>query len=387
MENEKTVQSKIDYHLLFILFLIAIVSAVAIESARETLPVKLQHINFAQKQLIWYAIGAVVIAVTMLVDYDRLFKIAWYLYGFGIILLLGLELNVPGTLTIKGATSWYRLPGGNFQPSELMKIFMIIVISRMIVNHREKYHDPTLQDDLKLLGKIGLSLLPPLFLLARQPDMGMSMVFMAIAGSLILVSGIRLRIIVAIVGVATLGATAFIVAFLYFPDVLKIQQYQLNRFYGWLNPYEYSSDQGFQLIKSLLAIGSGELYGKGYKNLDVYLPESHTDFIFSIIGEQFGFIGASIVVSLFFLLIYRMIQIALECHDPFGSYLCAGVIGMITFQVFQNIGMTIGLLPISGLPLPFVSYGGSSLATYMLAIGLVLNVRSRTQKFMFSAEQ
>lgn len=152
MENEKTVQSKIDYHLLFILFLIAIVSAVAIESARETLPVKLQHINFAQKQLIWYAIGAVVIAVTMLVDYDRLFKIAWYLYGFGIILLLGLELNVPGTLTIKGATSWYRLPGGNFQPSELMKIFMIIVISRMIVNHREKYHDPTLQDDLKLLG-------------------------------------------------------------------------------------------------------------------------------------------------------------------------------------------------------------------------------------------
>jgi cell division protein FtsW (lipid II flippase) len=162
-----------------------------------------------------------------------------------------------------------------------------------------------------------------------------------------------------------------------------LDEYQLNRFYGWLAPYEYSNAQGFQLIKSLLAIGSGELSGKGFMNTEVFLPESHTDFIFAVIAEQFGFIGASVVISLFFLLIYRMIHIALECNDPYGSYLCAGIIGMMTFQVFQNIGMTIGLLPITGLPLPFVSYGGSSLATYMLAIGIILNVRSRTKKFLF----
>lgn len=136
-----------------------------------------------------------------------------------------------------------------------------------------------------------------------------------------------------------------------------------------------------------MAIGSGELYGKGLGNLQVYLPEAHTDFIFGVIAEQFGFVGSSIVVSLFFLLVYRMVHIALESNDLYGSYLCAGVAGMITFQVFQNIGMTIGLLPITGLPLPFISYGGSSLATYMLAIGLVLNVHSRTRKFMFASDE
>ncbi|GMB08937.1 rod shape-determining protein RodA [Thermolongibacillus altinsuensis] len=391
MENEKALQPKIDYHLLFILFLLAIVSAIAIDSAQPSLPAKLQNINFASKQLMWYGIGAVVIALTMLIDYDRLFQIAWYLYGFGMLLLLGLEFNAPGTLTIKGAKSWYAIPGiGNFQPSELMKIFLIIVISRIIVNHREKYVEPTIEDDFKLLGKIALATLPPLVLLAKQPDMGMSMVFTAIVGSLVLVSGIRFRIIFGIILAGVVSVAILVFIFFKFPNFFHeyiLEDYQLNRFYGWLAPYEYSNEQGFQLIRSLLAIGSGELYGKGYKNLDVYLPEAHTDFIFGIIAEQFGFIGSSIVISLFFLLIYRMIHIALESHDPFGSYLCAGVIGMITFQVFQNIGMTIGLLPITGLPLPFISYGGSSLATYMLAIGLVLNVRSRTKKFMFSSEE
>ncbi|UOE77124.1 FtsW/RodA/SpoVE family cell cycle protein [Parageobacillus thermoglucosidasius] len=391
MGQDRLSQSKLDYNLLFILFLMAIVSAIAIHSAEATLPEKLQNVNFAYKQLQWYAIGAGVIALTMIIDYDRFFQIAWYLYGFGMLLLLGLELNVPGTMTIKGATSWYKLPGGNFQPSELMKIFMIIVLSRIIVNHREKYPEPTIKDDFRLLGKIALTVLPPLILLAKQPDLGMSMVFVAITGSLVLVSGIRWRIIFGIIlsVVAVVATVVFI--FFQFPDffhkyIIK-EDYQLNRFYGWLAPYEYSNEQGFQLIRSLLAIGSGELYGKGFGNLQVYLPEAHTDFIFGVISEQFGFIGASVVISLFFLLVYRMVHIALESNDLYGSYLCAGVIGMITFQVFQNIGMTIGLVPITGLPLPFISYGGSSLATYMLAIGLVLNVHSRTKKFMFSSDE
>jgi rod shape determining protein RodA len=234
-----------------------------------------------------------------------------------------------------------------------------------------------------------LATLPPLLLLMKQPDLGMSMVFTAILGSLILVSGIRWRIIFGIIFSGIVVAATLVFIFFKFPDFFHkyiLEEYQLDRFYGWLAPYEYSNEQGFQLIRSLLAIGSGELYGKGYQNLEVYLPEAHTDFIFGVIAEQFGFIGASIVISLFFLLVYRMIHTALESHDLFGSYLCAGVIGMITFQVFQNIGMTIGLLPITGLPLPFISYGGSSLATYMIAIGLVLNVRSRTKKFMFSSD-
>jgi rod shape determining protein RodA len=390
MEQDKMSQQKLDYNLLFILFLMVIVSAIAIHSAQPSLPAKLQNVHFVQKQFMWYGIGAIVIALTMIIDYDRFFQIAWYLYGFGMLLLLGLELNVPGTVTLKGATCWYSLPGiGNFQPSELMKIFMIIVISRIIVNHREKHPEPTIEDDLKLLGKIALTTAPPLLLLMREPDLGMSMVFTAIVGSLVLVSGIRWRIIFGIVFSGLFVTATLVFIFFQFPDFFHkyiLKDYQLDRFYGWLAPYEYSNEQGFQLIRSLLAIGSGEMYGKGYKNLDVYLPEAHTDFIFGIIAEQFGFIGASIVISLFFLLVYRMIHIALESHELYGSYLCAGIIGMITFQVFQNVGMTIGLLPITGLPLPFISYGGSSLATYMFAIGIVLNVRSRTKKFMFSSD-
>jgi len=390
MTNDKSPQQQIDYTLIFILFLLAIVSTIAINSAETTLPATLQSINFSMKQIQWYIIGSVAIVVTMLIDYDRFRHFAWYLYGFGLLLLLGLEILPEGIVqTIKGATSWYKLgPLGNFQPSELMKIIIIIVLSKVVADHRETYPQNTVTDDFLLIGKIAAVAGPPILLLIRQPDMGMTMVFCVIIASLLLISGIKWRIILPAVITFVVGTATFLILFFKYPDILLKyilggQSYQLDRFYGWLNPYEYSGEQGFQLVKSLLAIGSGELHGKGYNNLEVYLPEAHTDFIFAIIAEQFGFIGGSIVVSLFFLLIYRMIHISLESNDPFGSYLCTGVIGMITFQVFQNIGMTIGLLPITGLPLPFVSYGGSSLATYMVAIGIVLNVRSRTRKYMF----
>ncbi|PLR68979.1 MULTISPECIES: FtsW/RodA/SpoVE family cell cycle protein [Bacillaceae] len=390
MNTDKSPHQQLDYTLIFIMFLMALTSAIAISSAQPTLPEKLQNINFAFLQLRWYIIGIIAVIGTMVIDFDRFKQLSWYLYGFGMVLLLGLEVIPPPIVEpIKGATSWYSLPGiGNFQPSELMKIFMIIVLSKIITDHREKYVNNTVRDDLFLLGKVFAASAPPILLLLRQPDTGMTMVFCAIIGSLIIVSGVKWKIIASFVLSGLLAASVIVFTFFAFPDffskyIMDSSSYKLDRFYGWLNPYEYSSEQGFQLIKSLLAIGSGELYGKGYQQLEVYLPEGHTDFIFAIISEQFGFIGGSVVISLFFLLIYRMIHIALESNDPFGSFLCAGVIGMITFQVFQNVGMTVGLLPITGLPLPFISYGGSSLATYMIAIGIVLNVRSRTRKYMF----
>ncbi|MDF0727940.1 FtsW/RodA/SpoVE family cell cycle protein [Cytobacillus sp. S13-E01] len=390
MEKEHGPQHQLDYTLLFILFLMAIVSSIAIQSAQPYLPANIKGINFVAQQLKWYVVGIIAIIGTMILDFDRFKMISWYLYGFGLILLLGLELNFPSSLveTRKGATSWYLLPGiGTFQPSELVKIIMIIVLSKIIVEHREKYPVSTVKDDFILLGKIMLTAAPPVYLLKEQPDMGMTMVFIAIIGSLILAAGIKWRIIFGFLFAGIFAVSVVVYIYFALPDFFKEyimkEDYQLNRFYGWLAPEQYSSAQGFQLLQSLLAIGSGELRGKGFQNSEVYLPEGHTDFIFAVIAEQFGFIGASIVISLFFLMIYRMIHTALESHDPFGSYLCAGVIGMITFQVFQNIGMTIQLLPITGLPLPFISYGGSSLATYMIAIGIVLNVRSRTRKYMF----
>jgi cell division protein FtsW (lipid II flippase) len=164
------------------------------------------------------------------------------------------------------------------------------------------------------------------------------------------------------------------------------REHQLIRFYGWLDPYSYASTHGYQLIQSLLSIGSGQLAGKGFLSgghAQVWVPEVHTDFIFAVIGEQFGFIGASFLISIYFLLVYRLVQIALTCNDTFGAYLVSGVIGMIIFQAFQNISMTVGLMPVTGIALPFISYGGSALLTNMVAIGIVLNVSMRTKTYMF----
>ncbi|RFB18212.1 rod shape-determining protein RodA [Bacillus sp. HNG] len=389
--NKENTPQKIDYTLLFILFLMAIVSAIAIQSAQPFLPEKLKNINFAAQQLQWYVIGIVAIIGTMVIDFDRFKMISWYLYGFGMILLFGLFVekyivDIPFASKVKGATSWYNFGFASFQPSELMKIIIIIVLSKIIADHRENYPINTVKDDLLLIGKILLASAPPIGFLVLQPDMGMTMVFMSIIATMILVAGIKWRIIFAAVFSAVFAISLGVFLYFNFPDFFFkyiIQDYQMSRFYGWLAPFETAGNEGHQLVRSLLAIGSGQLQGKGFQESEVSIPEGHTDFIFAVVAEQFGFIGTSIIISLFFLLIYRMIHIALESHDPYGSYLCAGVIGMITFQVFQNVGMTVGILPITGLPLPFISYGGSSLATYMIAIGIVLNVRSRTKKFMF----
>ncbi|HDR4420887.1 TPA: rod shape-determining protein RodA [Bacillus cereus] len=379
-------QYQIDYVLLFILFAIGTVSCFAIASAQASLPPFLQNVNFVLKQIQWYCIGFIAIGMIMIIDFDRYQKIAWYLYSFALVLLIGLELQVPGAVTIKGATAWYRLPGiGNFQPSEIMKLFLIIVTGRIIANHNEKYFYRTIHDDFLLLGKICATSLPPLLLIAKEPDLGNTMVISAMLAAMILVSGIRWRFIFGLVsGIFAAGVTLTYIFFTHtkFFKAHILQEYQLNRFYGWLAPYKYDA-QGYQLRQAFLATGSGEMQGKGWENGQVYFPEPHTDFIFTNVAEQFGFLGASVIIALFFLLIFRMIHIALESNDPFGSYICAGTIGMFTFQVFQNIGMTIGLLPITGITLPLMSYGGSSLLTYMIAIGFVLNVRSRTKIFMF----
>jgi rod shape determining protein RodA len=388
MEKDNHPYQKIDIALLFIILLLGCVSVFAIYSAQPSLPQNLKGINFVGKQITWYILGFIAIAVMMIIDFDRFRQLSWYLYGFGIVLLIGIEIFGPSTFVplINNTTSWYNVPGiGNFQPSELMKLFLIIILSHVIMKHNETHPTKTVQEDLLLIGKIAGISLPPVFLVLKQPDLGTVLVFFAIIGVLLLVSGIKWRLIL-LIGFSTVAFIGSLVLIYFkFPVFFKkyiLMDYQLRRFYAWLAPHE-NPDWGYQLIKSMLAIGSGQLKGKGFMDSQVYFPEAHTDFIFAVIGEQFGFIGASFVISLFFLLVYRMIHTALESHDPYGSYLCTGVIGMITFQVFQNIGMTVQLMPITGIPLPFVSYGGSSLVTYMAAIGIVLNVRSRTKKFMF----
>jgi rod shape determining protein RodA len=390
METRQRFSDKIDWGLIFLLFLFFIVSTIAISSAQQT--GQYAGYNFVLRQAFWYVVGFILIGFALLFDPDQYKRLAWYAYGFGLFLLGVLAIAPSSIAPVRnGAKSWFELPGvGSIQPSEFMKTFLILAIARVISSHHEANPKKTLKTDFMLLVKIGVVTMIPLGLIMLQPDLGTSLVIIAIVSGLILVSGITWKLIVPIfTGVAAIGGSILALV-VYAPQLLekylKVQPYQFGRIYSWLDPYNYQKQEGYHLVNSLKAIGSGQVLGKGYQDKQVYIPENHTDFIFSVIGEEFGFIGASIVISLFFLLIYHLTKTALDIKEPFSAYVCAGVISMITFHVFQNIGMTIQLLPITGIPLPFISYGGSALMGNMLALGLVFSMRFYHKNYMFSSD-
>ncbi|MBS4190645.1 rod shape-determining protein RodA [Bacillus sp. FJAT-49705] len=385
--NKTTNPPKLDYSLVLILFLLFLVSCISIYSAQTT---GQYSENFLLKQIVWYMVGTGIIAAVITLDSEQLKKISWYAYGFGLF-LLGFLIVAPSSIApvINGAKAWFIVPGlGSLQPSELVKVFIILVLARVIDEHHHKNPIKTIQTDLWLLIKIGFFTGLPLLLVMQQPDLGTGLVFIAIMLGMIFISGITWKILAPIFGTGITLISGVLYLVLAKPEILEkyfgVKEYQFGRIYSWIDPYNYQSSTGFQLTRSLLAIGSGETSGKGYGTREVYLPESHTDFIFSIIGEEFGFIGASLLVSLFFLLIYHITKVGMETKNNFYTYICVGVISMITFHVFQNIGMTIGILPITGIPLPFISYGGSSLMGNMLAISLIFSIRYHHKKYMFS---
>ncbi|GER65888.1 rod shape-determining protein RodA [Weizmannia acidilactici] len=374
--------SRIDYGLVLTLMLFCIVSLVSIYTANH---------SFVLKQALFYMIGVGLIALVIRLDSEQLKKISWYGYGLGILLLV-LLMIAPASIApvIKGAKNWFVFPViGSFQPSEFMKPFLILAMARLISDHNQKVLNRTVKSDFWLFIKLGLCLFVPLMLTISQ-DLGTTLVFIAIFFGLVFVSGITWKLLLPIFG----GGAALVAVIFYFvlwnPKILEtylgVRQYQFGRIYAWLDPYNYSTTDGYHLIKSLMAIGSGQTFGKGLGTTEVNLPENQTDFIFSVIGEQFGFIGGSIVIGLFFMLIYHIIKAGLETKNDFYTYICAGVISMITFHVFENIGMTIQVLPITGIPLPFISYGGSSLMGNMLSVGFIFSIRYHYKKYMFSSE-
>lgn len=381
---------RFDWTLAFILLLFCAVSVIAISSAQTT---GQYTINFVPSQIQWYIVGAFIIAVTMYFEPEQYFKAAWWIYGAGIFILLLLFI-LPESMDLvarrNGAKSWFHLPIGSIQPAEFMKTFFIIALARLITQHHEKYLVKTLKTDGVLLAKIIGVLLVPLLFIMLQPDLGTGLVFLAITAALIIISGISWKIIGPIFIGSFVGGGTLLLMALYAQDfLLKLgfKKYQFERIYSWIDPYSYASNEGMHLITSLNAIGSGEIFGKGYKGREVYVAESHTDFIFTTIGEDWGFIGTSLIICLFFILIYHLTKITLELKDPFSTYISAGIIAMITFHVFENIGMTIQLLPITGIPLPFISYGGSSLMGNMLAIGLIFSMKFHHRSTMFRASK
>ncbi|MFZ7947025.1 FtsW/RodA/SpoVE family cell cycle protein [Neobacillus sp. 19] len=389
MRNKKKAD-RFDWTLTLLLFLFFLVSCAAIYSAQAS--GQYGATNFLMMQVFWYVIGAAIITVSIFIDSYQYKRLSWYLYGFGLILLIGVYLAPESIAPVRnGAKSWFVIKGvGQIQPSEFVKTFLILALSRLITTHQEKHVEKTLKTDFLLLLKLGITTAVPLGLIMLQPDLGTGLVILSILNGLILISGISWKIIIPIYSLgASLGGLIFYLVLIK-PDFLEkylhVQTYQFNRIYAWLDPHSHTTSSSYHLLKSLSAIGSGLITGKGFGNREVYIPEAHTDFIFSVIGEEYGFVGGSIVVGLFFLLIYHLIKTSLDTNDPFSTYVCTGIISVITFHVFQNIGMTIQVLPITGIPLPFISYGGSSLMGNMFAMGLIYSIRYHHKTYMFTSK-
>lgn len=389
MELLNKIKKRFDWKLALIIIVLGIISVIAISSAQTS---GQYATNFAIRQIIWFVVGFVIIFMALLLDPEQYRKIAWFALGFGVFLLALVKFGPESIAPIrKGAARWLQVPViGLIQPSEFVKSFFILALARVVSKHHETVGYKTLQSDIVLLGKILATLAIPLYFIISQ-DLGTSLVFLSITAGVILVSGISWRILAPIFA----GGGALVLSLLwmavyaqdFLQDKLNLAAFRFKRIYSWLDPYSYPTDEGFNLIRAITAIGSGELTGKGYKGREVYIPENHTDFIFSVIGEEYGFIGASFVIIVFFVLIYHLTKIALELTDPFSIYVTVGVISMIAFHVVENIGMNIQLLPITGIPLPFVSYGGSSIFSMSLALGLVFSIRYYYQTYMFSDDR
>ncbi|MGD8188824.1 rod shape-determining protein RodA [Brevibacillus ginsengisoli] len=374
MDFEKRHLKDLDWIIILILCGLGVFSYLGISGSAQT--------DLAGKQLLWYLFGFIVLTVCLLFDYRLYHGLTYILYGIGIILIIG----VLFTTERNGATSWYKLGPILFQPSELMKVFTILAGARYLAKREEKGER---FDKFHQLIPFFVMVGVPMLLIFIQPDLGTAMVFMGITVVMLIVGGMRIRHIVYMGSVV--GAFLGIMTYLYnFNDKLffkLIKPYQWRRIEYWFNPDLDAMGFGFQLKQSLIAIGSGQLLGKGVHSASQasygWVPVGESDFIFTVIGEKLGFIGAAILMMLFFILIYRMIRIAMDVKDPFGSYFVSGVVAVFTFQIFENIGMTIQLMPITGLTLPFISYGGSSLITNFLLVGIVLNIGMRKQQLRF----
>jgi len=320
--------------------------------------------NLYLKQMTWFGIGFVGMLIVAMTDYHFIAKGAYIFYAMILIALL--LVLIIGRVT-SGSQRWLSLGGFSFQPSELAKFVMILVLAR--------YYDSS-----RLTGprKIRHILIPaclvliPVFLIIKQPDLGTALVLIFLFLSLTFIAGLSVK------SVASLSIMGLL-AFPFFWSFLK--DYQKTRILTLLNPDNDPLGSGYHGLQSKIAIGSGKIFGKGIfggtQSRLNFLPEKHTDFIFSVFAEETGFVGVVILLVLYFLLLMKGVDIASRSKDRLGAFLAAGVVCVLTFSIFVNIGMAIGIAPVVGLPLPFLSYGGSAVVTSLLGIGLLLNVGMR----------
>ncbi|MCA1066155.1 FtsW/RodA/SpoVE family cell cycle protein (plasmid) [Rossellomorea sp. AcN35-11] len=385
---KKSKYKNFDPDLILLVFIFMGISCLSIYSAQKFLPYDDQ---FALKQFIWFIGGMIVTSVVYYFDFEQIKRLSPYLYGVGILLLITLMI-APDSIApiIKGTKAWFTIPGfGSLQPSEFMKVFLILYLASVIYSHNEKHVDRTLSSDAKLLFKVLLVTALPLALILLQPDAGTAMVITCIMIGMLFISGINNKILFVISGLGIFVIGTIVAVFIYNPDFLLsfMSPYQVDRIRSWLDPFGYGQGIGYQLRLSILASGSGMILGKGYGEGTIAVPEAHSDFIFTVIGEEFGFVGGSVVLFFYFVLLYKIITIVLKNKGEYEILIGIGVVSMLTFHIFENIGMVIGLVPITGIPLPLLSYGGSSVLGTILALSIINNISATTNEYMFAKRE
>ncbi|RMG05618.1 MAG: rod shape-determining protein RodA [Nitrospirae bacterium] len=355
-----------DLLLLFIPIIITILGIMTIYSS--TRPVlELNQPRFYLKQSIWLVVALLGMAASIVIDYKKLFRPAFYLYGFGIVLLF---ITIIFGHEGMGAQRWIRFGPLSFQPSEVFRVLLIIGASRYLTTRRS----PPGWGSVFTYGLLYLML--PFYFLYKQPDLGTALILFFIASALLLIKGLGRRkiLVLALVSVIVLPLGGRIVW-------KGLKTYQKNRIVAFLDPSVDPRGIGYQIEQSKITIGSGRILGKGYlkgtQGPFRFLPEKHTDFIFSVFAEEWGFVGSVILLGLYSLIILRGLETAYYAKDPFGVFMSLGISAMFFFYLFINIGMTMGLLPVVGIPLPFFSYGGTALLSNFIAVGLLINIRMR----------
>ncbi len=364
---------KIDIGLLITLLCFFIISLLTINSAQQLLPSYQQTLVI--KQGIWYLIGFVLAFLIMYIGNNFIYKNIWWLYGIGVLMLIALLLFAE---PIHEAKCWFTIPGiGAIQPSEFMKIILIITLGVLINDFNDKHNTPSIKEEfLFLLKIIGIVFIPSV-LTFLQPDTGVVLIYILITITMLFISGIRIRwfMILATILILIIG---LILGIYFINNNLFIKIFGTSFFLRIDRILDWSNASGYQLLNGLSAIGSGGLFGYGFNKTPIYFPEPHTDFIFAVFANNVGFIGSIFLLSIITYFDIKLINLALKTKNKTNKYIISGIIGMLLYQQIQNIGMTLGLLPITGITLPFISYGGSSLLSYMIMIGMIFNISKET---------
>lgn len=359
MLNSRSI-SRIDFNFIGTALLIALIGCILVYSATYFG----KDAPLFRKQVIWCMIGLALMIAFMLVDYRVFFDVSIFLYGIGIVLLLYLLIWGRTTANVR---SWIHIPGGfQFQPSEFMKIFTALMLAKFFDSNDRAYLD------LRSFAMITAIIGGPLALIIVQPDFGTAATYFPLIAAAMYFGGIKARYW--IIG-AIILAIALPIGW------VMLQDYQKDRILTFLDPERDPLGRGYQVTQAKIAIGSGGLTGKGFKQSTQtrleYLPARHTDFIFAVLGEEWGFVGISVVLMLYLFLIVQALQIAKASRDRGGTFLAIALISFFIFHILINVSMQIGLLPTTGIPLPLISYGGSSTMMFFIAIGLIANVDYR----------